>query len=94
MKRGMILAIFLYMLMQPAHAQRIFVPLSGGGVAEMGTAQASPIPVMQPMNYPTPLPGPSFSQMARPMMPCTPVGGYGGGGFSGFNGFGGFSGYR
>jgi hypothetical protein len=78
MKNIAILLIFLIAFAQRVEAQRIFVPLLGGGYAEMGqgTVQQSPIMPLQPVAYPTPLPGPRFSPMEPivPMQPCTPIG--------------------
>jgi hypothetical protein len=93
LKKAIILAIFLYTFTQRVDAQRIFVPLLGGGVAEVGMnnpgagPNGAPIPClpMQPLGplqgglYGTPSnPGP-IAPMApmTPMQPMTPGRGYG-----------------
>ena len=65
----------------PAHAQRLFVPLLGGGVAEVGMgspgASVAPVPCM-PMQPLAPLQGGLYGTPANPgpiapMMPMAPM---------------------
>jgi hypothetical protein len=90
LKKAIILAIFLNTLNQHAYAQRLFIPLLGGGVAEVGmnSQPCMPMPAMSPMPalqgglYGTPSnPGPVAPLAPMPCVPMQPVYVQGGSGF-------------
>lgn len=87
MKNVMILTVFLVMFPQYVDAQKLFVPLLGGGFVEMGGAP-TPVPIMTPMAPLQPIHdgfyngNPSGPIMPmQPMQPLMPVSPMNGGGF-------------
>jgi hypothetical protein len=90
MKKVILVLGVLLTSSMPAHAQRMYMPLLGGGVAEVGMSSqpCMPMPAMSPMPalqgglYGTPSrPGPVAPMAPLAPMPCTPVYVQGGSGF-------------
>jgi hypothetical protein len=74
-----ILSAVLLSLALPVAAQQqptYFVPMLGGGVVALGGGNAPTIMPMQPLSYPTPMPGPHIPSFGggQPCMPMQPMG--------------------